>query len=284
MSVPGGVADELIGAFVETFERVRAMVRGPWPDASNGGTTTRNPKGDAQAWFDVEAHRITVEVLRDRLGSGVLLSEEAAEPIELGTGGPASGFTIVVDPVDGSTNTKHGMPISGFAIGAFDRREPLTPRSGVVSLVGPLQDGPAMVAVKDAGAQEWDGNGLGRRLEVARPVELRHAYVSIERSAVAADRDPHALLTASVGSPRSLGASTRSLAMVADGVFHAHVDARGTLTAENFLAPGHLILEAGGVILGTNGREIEAIDRLTDQRSIVAACSSEMADRVLATI
>ena len=69
--------------------------------------------------------------------------------------------------------------------------------------------------------------------------------------------------------------------MVAGGATDAHVDARGRLTVESYLAAARLVIEAGGLVVGLNGAPLATPEGLTDRVSLVAASSRELYDEIV---
>ncbi len=83
----------------------------------------------------------------------------------------------------------------------------------------------------------------------------------------------------SMGCDRPLCAS-RAISLVAEGATDAHVDARGRLTAESYLAAARLVIEAGGWVVGLDGTTLTVPESLTDRVSLVAASSRELCDEI----
>ncbi|MEM1165789.1 MAG: inositol monophosphatase family protein [Planctomycetota bacterium] len=257
--------------------RVRDMLRAGPAHSASGGEPTVNAKGDIQAWFDIEADRIAIDTLRQEFGCGVLWSEEQSEPIDLGGPGP----TFVIDPVDGSTNAKRGIPCSGFALGAIPHGEPVCPEQVVFGLVGPLEPGHALAAAAGQGCYVVDESGkpIGPPCRVRPDGPLDAAMLGADwsgRLPPGAER-----IAAHVAHMRSFGASTRSIALVAAGSIDAHIDLRGRLTPENYLAPSRLVLEAGGLVRGHDGHPIPPVESLLDRRPFVACAGEQLLEGLI---
>ncbi len=75
---------------------------------------------------------------------------------------------------------------------------------------------------------------------------------------------------------RTLGCASQAITLVASGSMDAHLDLRGRLTPENFLAPSLILTEAGGAISGQDGEPIPHISDLTQRFSIIASSSPEL--------
>jgi myo-inositol-1(or 4)-monophosphatase len=115
--------------------------------------------------FVTDLDRDLERLIRDRLGArfpGDVLTGE-----EYGAGGGAGPRRWSIDPIDGTGNMVHGLPLWAISIGLLDRGEPVL---GVIA-VPPL--GELYWAVKGGGA--WLD---GRRL-VARDADAIHAQDNI---------------------------------------------------------------------------------------------------------
>jgi fructose-1,6-bisphosphatase/inositol monophosphatase family enzyme len=69
--------------------------------------------------------------------------------------------------------------------------------------------------------------------------------------------------------------------LVAAGSTDAHVDTRGCLTAESYLAAARLVIEAGGWVAGLDGAPLGAPENLTDRVSLIAASSRKLCDEIV---
>ncbi len=83
---------------------------------------------------------------------------------------------------------------------------------------------------------------------------------------------------------RCYGSASRANSLVAEGATDAHVDARGRLTAESYLAAARLVIEAGGCVVGLDGAPLAAPENLTDRVSLIAASSRELGDEIVVVL
>jgi fructose-1,6-bisphosphatase/inositol monophosphatase family enzyme len=88
-------------------------------------------------------------------------------------------------------------------------------------------------------------------------------------------------LMAAARGVRCYGCASRALSLVAEGATDAHVDARGRLTAESYLAAARLVIEAGGWVVGLDGASLAVAESLTNRVSLVAASSRELCDEIV---
>lgn len=230
-------------------------------------TGTFNLKGDGVKRFDREANAAAIEFLEKRSPPAILLSEESGRQT-VGTGPPR--HRIVLDPVDGSDNWARGLPLSAVSCAVLPLRAPLAPSEVIAAMVGPLETESPLIAVKGGGARRG-----GERLEASGARRIEDAVISVEINHFA----PTAGLTGLMAEARAVrcyGSCARALGLVAAGATDAHVDVRGRLTAESYLAAARLVVEAGGCVTGPDGAPPPPVRRLTDRVGLVAAASGEL--------
>lgn len=254
------------------FETVSQAVNNG--SASEWGETGYNAKGDKVKWFDLAADRAVRQYLEREFPYPVRLLSEEGEPSDFGSGQPR--FTLVLDPVDGSTNFGLGLQPAGMAVALFPAPGELTVETVQFALVGDLFTGQTWTAARGSGAFSQ-----GRPLSVGSATRLDGALLSADLDHGLVGSLQATLFSAARG-VRAFGAATRSLAMVAYGAIDAHLDLRGLLTPENFLAPALLITEAGGIVTGPAGEPLPPVRSLTDTYSLVASATPELHQVLLA--
>jgi fructose-1,6-bisphosphatase/inositol monophosphatase family enzyme len=179
-----------------------------------------------------------------------ILSEESGH-----SGPPDAAVTVVVDPVDGSTNCARGIPYWAISLCALDADGPWC------ALVANQATGQRFTAVRGEGA--WcDG----------RPVQP---------SAVTRAEDSVVLLA---GMPartlpwkqfRALGSGALSLCDVADGRVDGFIDAYGMHAPWDYLGGWLVCLEAGAVVVDAQGRDLLTTDP-DARRAMLAASTPEL--------
>lgn len=256
------ILDDLESLFLAISQAVRRQ------DGGFVGETTTNPKGDRVREFDVAADRAACAHLSRRFPHPVLLLSEEGEPRRFGDEEPE--FVMVLDPVDGSDNLARGIALAGTAIALIPSGGPISIGTVQYALVGDLFAGNRWVAERGQGAFS---NGV--RIRSSRVTKLETATVSCELNHFAVDARLAGVLSRAQA-VRTLGCATRALSLVADGSLDAHLDVRGRLTPENFLAPSLIMSEAGGLLTDPEGKAIPAIQSLTERHSIVAAATPEL--------
>lgn len=243
----------------------RAIASG---DVGSTVEATRNAKGDCVKWFDLAADEAACDYLKEHFPCPVVLLSEEGPPREFGNGQPE--FTVVLDPVDGSDNFERGIAPAGAAVALIPYSCPISVKTVLYSLVGNLATGQICTAVR--------GNGAfcdGKQIRAGTCNVLTSAMISCEMNHFAV-REPLANVLSRARGVRTLGCTTEAITLVASASLDAHLDLRGRLTPENFLAPSLILTEAGGTISGPEGEPIPDITDLTQRFSIIASDSPEL--------
>jgi myo-inositol-1(or 4)-monophosphatase len=237
-----------------------------------GKTGDVNAKGDDVRAFDLAADDAAIAVL-ERSSLPLVIDSEEVGRREIGSGPP--GHRVVLDPVDGSDNWSRQLPLSAVSCAVLPIDAALHPESVEAAIVGPLAQEMPVLAQKGSGA--WSG---GVRLETSGVGHLADAVISIELNHFAPP--PHLVnLMADARGVRSYGCASRALALVAAGAIDAHLDMRGRLTAESYLAGARLVIEAGGCVAGLDGGKLPAAHDLTDGIGLIAAASQGLCDEIV---
>ena len=248
------------------------QVRSAVAEADRAGTGSKNAKGDDVKRFDLVANDAALAVLRDLRLPVVVDSEESGRQ-EIGSGTPR--HRLILDPVDGSDNWARGLPLFALSCAVLPLEAPLHPDWVEAALVGPLEQDTPLIALKGSGA--WRGND---RLETSKLHNVTEAMISVELNHHSPSPGLARLMAAARG-VRCYGCASRALALVAAGATDAHVDMRGRLTAESYLAAARLVIEAGGWVAGIDGATLTTPESLTDRVSLVAASSRKLCDQIV---
>jgi myo-inositol-1(or 4)-monophosphatase len=250
---------------VALHSEVRRVVQG----CDRGAAGRTNAKGDDVRLFDLAANAAAVDVLKDSPVPLVIDSEES-EPLEVGPGRPR--HRLVLDPVDGSDNWARGLPLSALSCAVLPIDAPLHPDWVEAAMVGPLEEETPLIALKGSGA--WRGS---TRLAVSGVRSITDALISVELNHFSPSPGLARLMRRARG-VRCYGCASRALSLVAVGATDAHVDVRGRLTAESYLAAARLVIEAGGWVAGLDGAPLPAATMLTDGVCLIAAASRDLCD------
>jgi fructose-1,6-bisphosphatase/inositol monophosphatase family enzyme len=231
----------------ETADAIRAAL-GALDDWGLAGTIP------GQYRSDIAADAAAVELLVDR-GLGVL-SEET------GRHHPDRPITVVVDPLDGSTNASHGIPWYAISLCAVDGEGPLA------ALVVNLASDTSFRAERGAGATV-DGKPLTPSSKTA-----------LNTSLVALSGYPRQYL--GWYQFRALGAAALDLCAVAAGVVDAYIDCSWNAHGPWDYLGGVLVCrEAGALAVDAEDRDLVTLE-YTDRRTPVAAGTQALLDDAVA--
>jgi len=180
---------------------------------------------------DTEAEAIILDLIHERFATHAILSEEAGGD-EVG-----DGYTWIVDPLDGTSNYAHHVPIFAVSIGVLAAGEPLI---GVIH--DPLRD-QTFVAEQGSGARL-----NGKPLHVSRISRLSNTMASLDwghsdnvrRRAMACLQK----IAPRCGTVRALGSAALALGYVAAGWLDAYLNL--ALKPWDIAAGLLLVAEAGG--------------------------------------
>ena len=253
---------------ITLHREVREAVRG----CERGKTGDVNAKGDDVRAFDLVADDAAIAVL-ERSSLPLVIDSEEAGRREIGSGTP--GHRVVLDPVDGSDNLSWQLPLSAVSCAVLPIDAALHPESVEAPIVGSLDQEMPVLGQKGSGA--WCG---AVRLETSGVDRLADAVISIELNHFAPPPRLVSLMADARG-VRSYGCASRALTLVAAGAIDAHLDMRGRLTAESYLAGARLVIEAGGYVAGLDGGKLPAVRGLTDGISLIAAASRALCDEIV---
>jgi fructose-1,6-bisphosphatase/inositol monophosphatase family enzyme len=204
-----------------------------------------------------------------------VLSEES------GLQGEAA-VTVVVDPVDGSTNASRGLPWYAASVAAVDADGPLA------SLVVNLATGVRYRAIRDRGAFRdrspimvggaetgtGDTFGAGVRIQPAPTTELKSAIVAM--SGYPPARGGWAQY-------RCQGAAALDLCCVADGRLDAYFDVNAAHGVWDYAGALLVCREAGAPMVAAGGLDLLVLDH-RQRRGPVAAATPELLMQVQALL
>lgn len=232
---------EVAGSIGKSLEPVRG-------DARRGRTTR-----PGQYAIDLIADAAALEVLA--AAPVAVLSEESGW-----SGVSGAEVTVVLDPVDGSTNASRGLPYWGTSLCALDAEGPLA------ALVVNQVTGVTTTAVRGRGA--WRDGVAVRTSAVAR---LEDAVI-----AIAGMPDP----VPAWKQFRALGSAALALCDVAAGVVDGYLDAGAWHAPWDYLGGLLACQEAGAVAAEAKGRALVCLDE--SARLQVFAASTPSLLRALA--
>jgi myo-inositol-1(or 4)-monophosphatase len=193
--------------------------------------------------MDRGAEAIILDTIRARFPGHAILAEES------GSRPGALPYRWIVDPLDGTTNYAHGLPVYAVSIALEIAGE-----LAVAVVYDPSRD-ERFVAERGAGATL---NGAPLRVSPTPSLEqslLGTSYPNDIRSAPRDNLAEHAALMYRCRSVRSIGSAVLGLAAVAAGRFDGYWEQR--LGAWDIAAGALLVREAGGTVTAVGGGPLD---------------------------
>ncbi len=188
-----------------------------------------------------------------------------------GTGG-SSEVTVVIDPIDGSTNAKRGMPHHSISIAVADGPTMADVAFGYVYDFGPREEWSAR---RGAGAY-LDGVRLARDVPERRSADGRLELLGIESADPRWVRDAAEELAEAAHRLRALGTIAVTLCQVAGARLDGMVTLRRSRAVD--VAAGQLIVrEAGGEVAFVAYADALGAPLDTEPRSPIVAARSPAA-------
>jgi myo-inositol-1(or 4)-monophosphatase len=238
-------------ALLEVFVDVAAAVRRAVGTIAASELRARTDRAGQYA-LDLVADAEACRVL-ERAGLRIV-SEESGVHERTG-----AEITVVLDPVDGSTNCSRNIPYWATSICALDAE------GALAGLVVNQATGVCVTAVRGGGAFRD-----GERLHAS-------STTRVEDSMVYLTGPPQRLLPWKQF--RALGSAALGLCEIASGSLDGLFDAGGFHAPWDYLAGYLACIEAGGVVRDAQAREL-VTDDITARRQLVAAGTSELADAI----
>jgi len=241
--LPSGAVDDdaLVALLHETAAAVRVAL-GDLDDWGLAGTR------DGQYRSDLAADAAALAVL-DAAGVGVL-SEES------GRHRPDAELTVVIDPLDGSTNASRAIPWFATSLCAVDGDGPRA------ALVVNLVSGEEFEAVRGGGATR-----NGSPITPATKTRLDESLIGLS------GYPPHYLGWSQF---RALGAVALDLCAVATGVLDGYIDCSWNAHGGWDYLGGLLVCtEAGASVVDADGRDLVVLDH-ADRRTPLAGGTPEL--------
>lgn len=212
--------------------------------------------GDFVSNADMLAERTLIEQLSaDRPDYGFITEESGVIPAKNN-----SSFTWVIDPIDGTTNFLHAVPIFSISIALMEKEEVI---AGVT--YNPVTN-ELYYAEKGKGSYLMTPTG-NVRLRVSGRTKLDRSLIGSNGFNSSDNRSVISKIISSVSSVRYNGSTTLSLAAVAAGQFDAYVATRFKLWD---VAAGYLIVkEAGGYVSNFEGSAV--LTDIVDKQEMIAS-------------
>ncbi|HZN38835.1 MAG TPA: inositol monophosphatase family protein [Planctomycetota bacterium] len=201
---------------------------------------------------DRAAEHTIVSGLLAEFPAHAILAEEGVLTVQ-GKASRESDWTWIIDPLDGTTNFVHGLPIYAVSIGLAFRSDP------VVGVVHAPALGETFVASAGHGARRLCADGREQVLAVSRTTELADALLA---TGFAYDRDEPgrddnlariARVLPHCRDVRRLGSAELDLCYTAAGIYDGYWEQ--SLAPYDMAAGAVIVREAGGRVTDFAGGE-----------------------------
>jgi fructose-1,6-bisphosphatase/inositol monophosphatase family enzyme len=251
LTPPGLTPPELLELFDTTSKAVRDALE-PISGAERRARTDRA----GQYALDLVADDAALAVLHK--APLAIVSEESGR-----TGADDAAVTVVIDPVDGSTNCSRGIPYWATSIAAID---------GDGLLAGYVVNhatGVVFTATRGGGAFR---DGLA--IAPAPAVRLEDCVIGLS------GLPAHVLAWKQV---RALGSAALTLCDVACGAIEGFVDGAGWHAPWDYLGGLLVCREAGATLFDVAGREL-VTDDIEARRQLLAGCTETVANALRSAV
>lgn len=211
-----------------------------------GAVRTKSSERDLVTEADVRSERAIVELLRGAdPDAAIEAEEETSDDV-------AAGPRWFVDPLDGTVNFVHGIPMFGVSIARYDGPAPK------LAVVHAPRLGETFVAAEGGGAWLFDRGGAPRRLRVADPATLSDAILATgfpyRRGELAhSNLENFGRFFYDVRGMRRMGSAALDLCYVAAGRLGGFWELH--LSPYDVAAGALLVREAGGAVGDGDGGE-----------------------------
>lgn len=240
------VTEETVRAAVDAAAAAGEIQRSALGHLGREDVSSKSSRRDLVTRVDVESERVIVERLRGLSDPHAIEAEEEVHDEE--TGGPR----WFVDPLDGTVNFFHGLPLFCVAIGLYRGTDP------VLGLVHAPALGETFASALGAGAHR-----VGDPAEGSTPISVAHETRELADAVLAtgfpyrrgelehSNLENFGRFFYDVRGMRRMGSAALDLAFVAagrlDGFWELH------LSPFDVAAGAALVLEAGGEVTDADG-------------------------------
>lgn len=227
--------------------------------------------GDKTLAADRDAENAILEVIGQTDDTRVVSEERGV------IGRKSARWNVLVDPLDGSSNFERGIPFYCTSISVVQGNRMMDTQFAVVRN---LVNGDVYFAKKGRGATKNN-----RAIQTSGKSELGESFVAVDLcSGGPAVVARLAILLGSVKRQLHFGANALELCALAEGSLDGFVDIRARMRVTDFGAGYLIVKEAGGVVTGDRGEEIDPRLDLQERFSYVGAGNPQLHRRLLEAI
>ncbi len=197
--------------------------------------------------IDKKSEREIISFIKSKYPKHNILAEESGEENN------SSEFTWVIDPLDGTTNFAHGLPLFSVSIGVMKNGE---------TIAGAVYD-----VIRDALYTAEKGSGSfvnGKKIHVSENANLKRSVLVTGFPYNISDNPDHAIerftnFLKSSRAVRRLGSAAIDFCYVAQGVFDGFWEVH--LHPWDICAGKLIVEEAGGKVTDFRGNEIDVFSK-----------------------
>ncbi len=257
-----------IEELLEISSEIRDSIRTYLLETPDYGEVLKRRTQDVTRKIDLFAEEALQNALQSRNLCARIISEELGDHVYPEDGEPE--FTLIFDPVDGSTNATLGIPFFCSSIAYSSNVEHVMFKDLEMSVVTSIY-GKTYYAVK--GDRAWvDGTRLPRTIKG----KTKRAFSIYTYGA---DAIPDALIKFLKNRNmviRVLGSIALEICLVAEGVLDAVVDVRDLINGYDIAGAALILKEAGGIITDSEGKAFKTEVGKTSNISLIAALEPDM--------
>jgi myo-inositol-1(or 4)-monophosphatase len=236
----------------------------------------KNMYGQTTKVIDKVAEDSCIEFIKERSLSIKLLSEESG----IFSFGDEPRYTLLLDPIDGSTNASRGLPFFSLSIAILDGETLNDIVAGIIR--APLLLNKYMFEVEKGKGVKVDGIPIQAFPQVHPKIEqLSKAIISMYFYDI--DLEKVKPIVSQAYKTRLLGSIALEICYAAIGLLDALIDARGSLKVMDIVAAKLFIEEAGGIITDLKGSDLsdKNVFDLSDRYSIVCATNHSLHQEII---
>jgi myo-inositol-1(or 4)-monophosphatase len=263
-----------IEGLLEISSELRDSIRSYISETADYGAIIVRRERDVTRKIDMFAEKALENALKRRNLCARIISEELGDHVFPKGGEPQ--FTLIFDPIDGSTNAILGIPFFCSSIAYSPKVDHVTFDDLQASAVTTIY-GRTYYAVKGANAFV-DGKKLPRKVN-GKTKRVLSIYT------YGADSIPAALIQFQTEAKnvvvRVLGSIAAEICLVAEGVMDAVIDVRGLISGYDIAGAYLIVKEAGGAIQDIRGNTLEEEVVKARNISLLAALEPELYSRML---
>lgn len=252
--------DSLLNTAIEAARKAGALLKEGF--RSQFSVSSKSRFHDLVTEYDVRSETIIMEHIRTHFPTHSILSEESGNHVN------SSDITWVIDPLDGTVNFAHGIPLFCISIAAIQNNYILI---GVI--YAPMTD-ELFTAERGKGAYY-----NGEKIHVTDVSTLSKSFLVTGFPYSVSDNPGHCIEhfshLVSLGIPvRRLGSAALDLAYVASGRFDGFWEV--LLQPWDMAAGTLLVRESGGIVIDYHGKQLNM-----DTSSSIIAGNSVLAHEIL---